>query len=92
MRCYNVFGARILTVLNCQSFIPIIQDSGGESNSESRDYLLSNFRENQSEDDHETTDDGLDLFTNHQVHLSTSRQWLCLSCMTSGFVVFFPID
>ena len=28
---------------------------------------------------------GLDLFTDHQVYLSTSRQWLCLSCMTSVF-------
>ena len=66
------------TVLNCQSFIPIVQDSDRESDSkhfdkESRDYLLSNFPENQSEDDHETTDDGLDLFTNYQVHLLTSR-------------------
>ena len=44
----------------------------------------SNSRKNQSEDDRESTDDGLDLFTDHQVHLSTSRQWLCLSCMTSA--------
>ena len=44
---------------------------------------------NQSEDDHESTDDGLDLFTDHQVHLSTSCQWLCSSCMTSG--LFFSL-
>ena len=31
-----------------------------------------------SEDDGESTDDGFDRFTNHQAHLSTSRQWLCL--------------
>ena len=35
--------------------------------------LPSNSRENQSEDDRESTDDGLDLFTDHQVHLSTSH-------------------
>ena len=51
---------------------------------ESRDYLLSNSRENQSEDDSESTDDGFDRFTNHQVHLSASPQWLCSSCMTFG--------
>ena len=82
---------------NRQSFTPQFQVSDGQSNSEhfdedSRDYLPSNSRENQSEDDRESTDDGLDLFTDHQVHLSTSCQWVCLSCMTS--VVFFssPID
>ena len=83
---------------NRRYFTPQVQDSDGQSDSkhidkESRDYLPSNSRENQSEDDHESTDDGLDLFTNHQVQLSTSRQWLCLLCMTSGFVFFFsPID
>ena len=81
---------------NQRSFTPEVQDSDGQSNSkhfdeESRDYLLSNSCENQSEDECESTDDGLDLFTNHQVHLSTSHQWLCLSCMTSG-VFFSPID
>ena len=74
---------------NRRSFTPQFQDTDGQSDSkhfdeESRDYLPSNSRENQSEDDHESTDDGLDLFTD----LSTSRQWVCLSCMTSA-VVFF---
>ena len=74
---------------NRQSFTPQV-DSDGQSDSkhfgeESRDYLPSNSRENQSEDDHESTDDGLDPFTDHQVHLLTSRQWLCLSCMTRFF-------
>ena len=73
-----------------QSFTPQVQDSDCQSDSkhideESRDYLPTNSRENQSEDDRESTDDDLDLFTDHQVHLSTSRQWLCLSCMTSEF-------
>ena len=76
------------TVSNQRSFIPQVQDSDGQSDSkhfdeESRDYLPSNS--------HESTDDGLDLFTDHQVHLSTSHQWLCLSCMTSGFF-FSPIE
>ena len=76
---------------NRRSFTPQVQDSDGQSDSkhvaeESRDYLPSNSCENQSENDRESTDDGLDLFTDHQVHLSTSCQWLCLSCMTSvGF-------
>ena len=76
---------------------PQFQDSVGQSDSkrfdeESRDFLPSNSGENQSEDDSESADDGLDLFTDHQVHLSTSRQWVCLSCMTSAvFVVFFLI-
>ena len=79
---------------NQRSFIPQVQDSDGQSDSkhfdkESRDYLTSNSRENQSEDDRESTDDGLDLFTDHQVHLSTSCQWLYLSCMTSAFLGFF---
>ena len=78
---------------NRLSFTPQFQDSDGQSDSkrvaeESRDYLLSNSRENQSEDDRESTDDGLDLFTDHQVHLSTSRQWICLSCMTSALFFF----
>ena len=78
---------------NRRSFTPQFQDSDGQSDSkhaaeESRDYLPSNSRENQSEDDHESTDDVLDLFTNHQVHLSTSRQWVCSSCMTSAFFFF----
>ena len=75
---------------NRQSFTPQVQDSYGQSDSkhfdkESRDYLPSNSHENQSEDNRESTDDGLDLFTDHQVHLSTSRQCLCSSCMTSVF-------
>ena len=78
------------TVLNRRSFTPQVQDSDGQSDSkhfdeESRDYLPSNSHENQSEDDRESTDDSSDQFTDHQVHLSTSRQWLCSSCMTSGF-------
>ena len=81
-------------MLNRQSFTPQVQGSGGQSNSkhfdeESRYYLPSNSHENQSEDDRESTDDGLDLFTNHQVHLLTSRQRLCLSCMTSAFFCLF---
>ena len=80
---------------NRRSFTPQVQDSDGQSDSkhfdeESRDYLPSNSRENQSEDNHESTDDGLDLFTDHQVHLSTSHQWLCSSCMTTGVCFFFP--
>ena len=75
---------------NRRSFTPQFQDSDGQSDSkhfdeESRDYLLSNSCENQSEDDRESTDDGLDLFTD----LSTSRQWVCLSCVTSAFCFFF---
>ena len=80
---------------NRRSFTPQVQDSDGHADSkhfdeESRDYLPSNSRENQSEDDRESTDDDFDRFTHHQVHLSTSRQWLCLSCITSLF--FSPID
>ena len=78
---------------NQRSFTPQVQDSNGQSHSkhfdkESRVYLPSNSRKNQSEDDRESTDDGLDLFTDHQVHLSTSCQWVCLSCMTSVFFFF----
>ena len=66
-------------------FYPQFRDSDGQSDSkhfdeESRDYLPSNSRENQSEDDREFTDDGFDLFTD----LSTSCQWVCLSSMTSA--------
>ena len=83
-------------MLNQQSFTPQVQVSDGQPNSkhfdeESRDYLPSNSCENQSEDDRESTDDGFDRFTDHQVHLSKSRQWLCSSYMTSGFF-FPPID
>ena len=82
---------------NRRSFPPQVQDSDGQSNSEtfdeeSRDHLPSNSCENQSEDDSESTDDGFDRFTDHQVHLSTSRQWLCLSCMTSGFFFLLLIE
>ena len=79
---------------NRRFFTPQFQDSGGQPEhvaEESRDYLPNNSRENQSEDDRESTDDGLDLFTDHQLHLSTSRQWVCSSCMTSAFF-FSPID
>ena len=84
-------------MLNRQSFTPQVQDSDGQSNSkhfdkESRELLLSNSCENQSEDDHKSTDDGLDLFTDHQVHLSTSGQWLCSSCMTSDFFFLLLIE
>ena len=52
-------------MLNRRSFTPQVQDSEGQSNSEhfdeeSRDYLLSNSRKKQSEDDRESTDDGFD--------------------------------
>ena len=82
---------------NRQSFTPQVQNSDGQSNSEcfdeeSKDNLPSNSRENQSEYDSESTDNGFDRFTNHQVHLSTSRQWLCLLCMTSGFFVLLLIE
>ena len=78
---------------NRRSFTPQCQDSDGQSNSkhfdeESRDYLPSNSRENQSEDDCESTDDGLDLFTD----VSTSHQWVCLSCMTSAFFFLLLIE
>ena len=64
---------------NRRSFTPQVQDSDGQSDSkyfdeESREYLPSNFHENQLEVDRESTDDGLDLFTHHQVHLLTSCQ------------------
>ena len=68
-------------------FVP--QMSSEHFDEDSRDYLPSNSHENQSEDDSESTD-GFKWFTD-QVHLSTSRQWLCLSYVTSG-VVFSPID
>ena len=79
-------------MLKRRSFTPQVQDSDGQSDSkhfdkESRDYLPSNSRQIQSEDDSESTDDGFDRFTDCQVHLSTSHQWLCLSCMTSRFFV-----
>ena len=82
---------------NRRSFTPQVQDSDGQSDSkhfdeESSDYLPSNSHENQSEDDSESTDDGLDLFTNHQVHLSTLHQWVCLSCMTSAFFFLLLIE
>ena len=81
-------------MLNRRSFTSQVQDSDGQSDSkhidkESRDYLSGNSCENQSEDDCESTDDGLDLFTDHQVHQLTSCQWLCLSCMTSVFLLVF---
>ena len=78
---------------NRLSFTPQFRDSDGQSDSkhfdeESRDYLLSNSRENQSEDDRESTDDGFDLFTD----LSTSCQWVCLSCNTSAFFFLLLIE
>ena len=65
-------------MLNRRSFTLQVQDSDGQSDSkhfdeESRDYPPSNSRENQSEDDQESNDDGFDWFTDHQAHLSTSR-------------------
>ena len=50
---------------NRRSFTPQVQDSDVQSDSEhfdeeSRDYLPCNSRENQSEDDSESTDDGFD--------------------------------
>ena len=69
------------TVSNWQSFTLQVQESDGQSNSKHFD-----------EESRETTDDGLDLFTDHQVHLSTSRQWLCLSCMTSAVFFLSLID
>ena len=53
------------TVSNRQSFTPQVQESGGQSDlkqfdKQSRDYLLSNSRENQS-DDSESADDGFNL-------------------------------
>ena len=82
---------------NRRPFTPQVQDSDGQSDSEhfdeeSRGYLLSNSCENQSEDDSKSTDDGFDLFTDQQVHLSLSRQWLCLSSMTSGFFFLLLIE
>ena len=79
-------------MLNRRSCTPQVRDSDSQSDSkhfdeECSDYLPSNSRENQSEDDCEST--GLDLFTDHQVYLSTSCQWLCLSCMTSGVFFFY---
>ena len=38
---------------------------------ESRDYLPSNFRENQSEDDSESTDDGFDRFSSSPVNITS---------------------
>ena len=72
-------------------FTPQVQSDSKHFDEECRDYLPSDSSENQSEDDHESSDDGFDWFTDHQVHLSTSRQWLCSSCMTS-LVFFSPID
>ena len=50
---------------NQRSFTPQVQDFDSQSDSEhfdneSRDYLPSNSHENPSEDDSESTDDGLD--------------------------------
>ena len=59
----------------------MVKSNSKHSDEESRDNLPSNSRKNQSEDDRESTDDSLDIFTDHQIHLSTSRQWLCLSCV-----------
>ena len=90
---------------NRQSFAPQVQDSDGQSDSEhideeSRDYLPSNSRKNQSVDDSESTDDGLHLFTDHQVHLSTSSSPVNITSVAMFVVyefydiwVFFsPID
>ena len=74
MLLQSVWSQKILS--NRQSFTPQVHDSDGQSDSEcfdeeSRDYLPSNFHKNQPEDDSESTDDGFNGFTDHQVHLST---------------------
>ena len=79
-------------MLNRRSFTPQFKDSDDQSDSkhfdeESRDYLPSNSRENQSEDDRESTDDGFDLFTD----LSTSCQWVFVMYDICGFF-FSSID
>ena len=99
IREHTCIATTCLEQENCvesTTFTPQVQDSSGQSNSEhfdeeSRDYPPSNSRENQSKDDSQSTDDGFDQFADHQVNLSTSRQWLCLSRMTSE-VFFPPID
>ena len=82
--------------VNRQSFTPPVQDLVSPIQNiltkKSRDYLPCNSRENQTEDDSESADDGFDQFTDHQVHLSISRQWLCLSCMASGFFLLLLIE
>ena len=85
-----MFGARKLCWID--SLLPLkfrTQSNWEHFDKESRDYLPSKSRKNQSKDDSESAHDGFGRFTDHQVHLSTSCQWLCLSCMTSQFVCFF---
>ena len=61
---------------NQQSFTPQVQDSDRNIRRKNleTDCLPSNSHENQSEDDSESTDDGFDRLTDHQVHLSTPCQ------------------
>ena len=62
---------------NQQSFFPPqVQDSDSQSDSEhfdeeSRDYLLSNSRENRSEDDSESTDDGFDRSSSTLINITS---------------------
>ena len=71
-------------MLNQGSFTPHVQDSDGQSDSEtfdeeSRVCLLSNSCKT-TENDSESTDDCFDHFTDHQVHLSTSCHQTCYVC------------
>ena len=90
--CYNMFGARkacridnLLALTFRTQMVSPIQNSLTKNLETTCRVILT---KNQSEDDSESTDDGFDHFANHQVHLSTSRQWLCLSCMTSVWFFF----
>ena len=79
LHCYE-FGARkpcrinSLLPLKFRTRVSLIQNIRMKN---LETYLPSNSHENQSEDDNESTDDSFDQFTDHQVHLSASRQWLC---------------
>ena len=82
---------------NRQSFTPQVQDSDGQSDSkhideESRDYLPSNSRKNQSEDDRESTDDGLDLFTYRSSSSPVNIMSVAMFVVYDIWVFFFPID
>ena len=80
---------------NRQSFTPQVQDSYGQSDSkhideESRHYLPSNSRENQSEDDRESTDDGLDLFTDHPsspLNITSVAMFVMYDIWVGGFLL-----
>ena len=82
---------------NRQSFTPQVQDSDGQSDSkhideESRDYLPSNSRKNQSEDDRESTDDGLDLFTYRSSSSPVNITSVAMFVVYDIWVFFSPID